>query len=323
MAQNYTIYAEKGLQFEEKLDEILKSLAPKEFELIKMDLSNDSLISLIDELETLPFIFDLRVVLLEHPNFIFDKSTDERLLESFYKLLSEPVETTVLITLITPEDEYKLKGVDGKIRKSCVNALKDYCNVYKLDALSSNDIDSIIDKNLSGYTISNRAKEELKSRVNLDITRLIVELDKLKMYKYETKVIDEADIVEIVPRDLEDKAYNLSSAIIAKRKKEALLLMSDLKLHGENSQTLVQNILNKLQEMYQTKILMTSGYSQDEIADYYGYKRGRVHYMMQDASKASLQKIKEEMKKLIKIDYDQKRGIRDIDEALELYILSV
>ena len=33
MAQNYTIYAEKGLQFEEKLDEILKSLAPKKFEL--------------------------------------------------------------------------------------------------------------------------------------------------------------------------------------------------------------------------------------------------------------------------------------------------
>lgn len=323
MAQNYTIYAERGLQFDEKLNEILKSLAPKEFELIKMDLSNDSLISLIDELETLPFIFDLRVVLLEHPNFIYEKSTDERLLENFYKLLSNPVDTTVLITLITPEDEYKLKGVDSKIRKDCLRALKDFCNVYKLDALSSSDIDFIIDKNIEGYKITNRAKEELKSRVNLDITRLIVELDKLKMYKYDDKVIDEADIIEIVPRDLEDKAYNLSSAIISKRKKEALLLMNDLKLHGESPQTLVQSVLNKLQEMYQTKVLMTGGASQDDIADYYGYKKGRVHYMMQDASKASLQKIKEEMKKLIRIDYEQKRGIRDIEEALELYVLSI
>ena len=175
----------------------------------------------------------------------------------------------------------------------------------------------------SGIKVDSEARQLLLTYLDGNLLAARQELDKLKMYKYDDKVIDEADIIEIVPRDLEDKAYNLSSAIISKRKKEALLLMNDLKLHGESPQTLVQSVLNKLQEMYQTKVLMTGGASQDDIADYYGYKKGRVHYMMQDASKASLQKIKEEMKKLIRIDYEQKRGIRDIEEALELYILSI
>lgn len=331
MSNNYTIYAEKGIQFQEKLAEILKSLEPSEYELIRMDLDGDSIITVLNELEAAPFLYDLRVVLLENPSLMMDKSVDDRLVDQFNRFLENPVETTTLITLVTPEDERRIKkgsedGEDSKVSKSkkdMAKKLKDLCNVITLGAFTAKDADSIIERELVGYTIANRAKEELKSRVNHDMTRLIVEIEKLKLYKLENKNITEDDILLMVSRDLEDKAYNLSSAIIAKKRNEALLLMSDLKKSGSDSNTLLQAILSKLEEMYQTKVFATSGMSKDDIAAYFGYKPGRVHFMMQDASKYSLDKIKDEINKLTFLEYDTKRGRRNIDQALEIYILSL
>lgn len=325
MSQNYTIFSEKTLQYQEKLDEILKSLAPREYDLVKMDLSEDALISLVNELEAAPFLYDLRVVIMENPEFLYDKSADDRMVDQFTKFVNDPSETTVLITLIKDNDLLKLKKSDdlSKSQKDAYKALKDKTNQVTFSKPTPKDTDDVIDRELAGYEISARAREELKSRVDADMMRLYVELDKLKLYKNEEKTITEDDVVLMVSRDLEDKAYNLSSAIISKNRKEALLILSDFKKTGVKAVELLQVVMNKICEMYQLKILSSSGYDNDMIASYFGYKPGRIFYMIKDASKYSLGKIKDEMKKLLMLEYDIKRGRKDPDQEMELYILGI
>ena len=44
--------------------------------------------------------------------------------------------------------------------------------------------------------------------------------------------------------------------------------------------------------------------------------------MLRDSSKYGLAKLKEEIHNLVKMDYNKKAGLRDLDSSLELYILA-
>lgn len=325
MSNLYTIFGNKGILYDNKLNEILDSLKPSEYDMVNIDLDEDSIITLLNEIEAAPFLYDLRVVVLEHPSFLY-KATDERLVQSFINFLNNPVETTVLITIINDDDLNKINKKDDsrpKIMKDALNALKSKTNNITLNKLNSGDMDSIIESMLEGYKISNRAKEELKNRVDKDYNRMIVELEKLKIYKEDIKEITEEDVITLVPRDLDDNVYNLISAIVSHNRRDALQILQDFKLSGVGDNYVLSTLISKFCELYQVKVLAEAKYSKEEIAAFFNASPGRAYYMMRDVSKYKLDTLRDEMKSLVNMDYDIKRGKKDINQALELYILNI
>lgn len=325
MSNLYTIFGNKGILYDNKLNEILDSLKPSEYDMVNIDLDEDSIITLLNEIEAAPFLYDLRVVVLEHPSFLY-KVTDERLVQSFINFLNNPVETTVLITIINDDDLNKINKKDDsrpKIMKDALNALKSKTNNITLNKLNSGDMDSIIESMLEGYKISNRAKEELKNRVDKDYNRMIVELEKLKIYKEDIKEITEEDVITLVPRDLDDNVYNLISAIVSHNRRDALQILQDFKLSGVGDNYVLSTLISKFCELYQVKVLSEAKYSKEEIAAFFNASPGRAYYMMRDVSKYKLDTLRDEMKSLVNMDYDIKRGKKDINQALELYILNI
>lgn len=329
MSNLYTIFGDKGILMTEKINEILETIKPCEYDMVSMDLEEDSLISLLNEVEAVPFLFDYRVVVVSHPSYLYEK-VDERVLNTFFKFLESPTETTILITIIDSSDMERLSkkksSDDGEEKsssgKKAMEALKSYTNIIKIGVLDEKDLDELILENLKGYVISNRAKEELKSRIDKDYNRLLVELEKLKIYKDKEKNITEDDVLVLVPRDLEDSIFKLTGAIIQHNRKEAMLVYDDLKKNGITPQVILPSLVGKTSELYQTKALVEDGYSKDDIADFYNIKSGAAYYRMRDVGNYSLKLLRDELIKMVNLEYEIKTGKKETNEAIELYILN-
>ncbi len=323
MALLYTMVSENGIMLDRKLDDIIKSINGT-YDMVSIDLQEDSIITLLEELKTLPFLDDFRVIKLTSPKFLIDSSgIDKRLIDEFISYVENPNDTTILITIISPLEYQKIKKDSKDLSKKAFNALWDKSSTTIIEAPKEMDIDKIISEEIKGYKTDVRALGELKRRVEGDPTRLIEELNKLKIYKDDTKIIKYEDVDILVSRDLEDRVYLLTSAIISSSKREALGLYSDFKKTGIMDSQILSSIISKFLELYMVKLMSQSGMSKEEVADFFHVKSGRAYYMMQDASKIRLDDIKSKYNEAVGIDYKIKRGMLDKDNALWLYLLNI
>ena len=323
MSSIYTIVSDRGMMLDKKINEILSSIKG-EYDLVDIDMDEDSIITLLSELKTLPFLSDYRVIRLTNPKVLYNSNNiDSRLIEEFIAFLSNPIDTTVLITVISPSEFSKIKKDAKDLSKKLFDELTSKGSLYTLGGVSSNDIDDIIKEELKDYKVEVRAIEELKTRVLADPTRIISEISKLKLYKYDEKTISAADVDLLVSRDLEDKVYLLTQSILSKARKEALGLYSDFKKSGIMDSLILASIINKFQELYIVKVMVTSGYDKDMVAEAFHVKSGRAYYMIQDASRIKLNDIKDKYEELLLIDYRVKSGLSDKSNALWLYLLDV
>lgn len=315
MPNNYIINSTSDIMIEKKIDEILNSLN-NSYDLIKIDCLEDSIITLLQELKTTPFLTDYRVVELKNPKFLTKEDVDKRLLDEFLNYLKNPLQTTIFIMVISPIEFTKLN------KEKVFEHLKKCCDILDLVEDISN-IDSIIDDNFKGYSVDSEAKRELMLRTEGDYLRINAEIEKLKIYKYPQTDIKYSDVDILVSRDLEDKVFLLTQAIIKKSKMEALNLYNDFKKSGITEAMILSSIINKFQELYQVKLMMSNKYSKEMIAEEFHVKQGRAYYMMNDAKEVRLDSIKDKYSEALQIDYDIKRGVCDKDNALWFYLLKL
>ena len=317
------VVGDSGILLDKKIEEILNDIN-KEYDLVDIDLEEDSIISLLNELKTLPFLSDARVVRLKNPKFLYNSSAiDPRLIEEFIEFCNNPIDTTILITIIDNELYSKIKKEAKELSKKAFNALTDKSSIYTIGNYTASDIDAIIKEEAEDYKIDSRAIEELKLRTEGDPTRVIAEISKLKLYKCEDKTINLNDVDLLVSRDLEDKVYLLTQSIISKSRKTALNLYSDFKKSGIIDSLILAQIISKFQELYMVKLMSQSSYTKDMIAEEFHVKSGRAYYMMQDAAKIKLDLLKDKYEEVVNIDYNIKRGYLDKDNALWLYLLNI
>ncbi len=315
MQNNYIINSQSDVMISKKIDEIIKSLNG-EYDIIKLDGEEDSIITLLQELKTTPFLTNYRVVILKNPKFLYKEGVDKRLISEFVAYVKNPIESTIFIMLISSAEISKLNKEDAYIEfKKCSKEFNLTEDVK--------DIDSLIDDNFIDYKVDLNAKRELKLRTQSDSRRVIAEIEKLKTYKYPCKEINFKDVDLLVSRDLEDKVFLLTTSIIKKSKMEALNLYSDFKKSGIADSVILSSIINKFQELYQVKLMAQEGYSKDMIAEEFHVKSGRAYYMMQDAKEIRLDTIKDKYQEVLNIDYDIKRGVCDKDSSLWLYLLEI
>lgn len=318
MSNLYTIFGSEKLLINKKIEEIEAKYKDYTYEKNVIDLEDESIISLLNEINTIPFLEDYRLVILRNPKFVYNEgSYDTRLVEAFNDFIDNPNDTTILITVVEKES----KGVS-------YNKLKSKTNVFQIESIDPKKIDNLEDfvkeeLERDGYKIANLALDELISRVNHDYNRIIIELEKLKIYKHEEKSISLDDVFLMVSKDLEDSVYPLVQAVLEKNKRKAMELYKSLKVNSIDETSILSSLISRFTELFQVKELVLAGYSKEKIAEAFQYKQGRVYYLMKDASGATLQMIKDNLNNLMDIDYGIKSGKVDKNVAIELYILKI
>ena len=135
---NYLILSTDKIVIDSKINDIVKKIKNEGTEIIKMDLTINTLQDVLEELNTYNFLSDIKVLILYNASFIEGDTTYDKELKSLEKYLEEKT------------DNYFIMVAEKKsTKKSIENLLK---NVTIID--ENINVEQLIKNNLEGRTLN-------------------------------------------------------------------------------------------------------------------------------------------------------------------------
>ena len=162
-----------------------------------------------------------------------------------------------------------------------------------------------------GYTIRSDAFDLLLQLTDLNLSKIMGELQKLYLYALETKTITRGAVQELVPKSLEHNVFDLTNEVLSGNSEKAVQLYEDLLLQGEETIKLNAILLNQIRLFLQTKILAKMGYQQANIADTLKVHPYRVKLALQQVRRFELSRLERLYDELVENDYRMKTGQMD------------
>ena len=315
MEKIYVIASDSNLKLNEKLNSLINGFNGVDYDLINFDGDESSLAILLEEINTIPFLNEHKIVVLKNPKYLInpDKYQD-KLIDSLKTYIKKPIDTTTLIILIDD-----IKSFD----KSFKEIIEKNVIIYQEKSLKEEDASEYIKNSLKndGFKFDHHVVDEILYRTKGNLERVIVELEKIKIYKYESKNINLRDVMTIVSKDLDDNIFDLVNAVVENNKKRSIEIHNDLMVLNEDSGKIISLLISKFTELYQTKVLKNKGYSKNDIAQVFNCKPGKVYYLEKSVANITIQKLKKNINTLLDLDYKIKSGQIEKGIALEMFLL--
>lgn len=311
---------EKFLQ-DQVRTEILKKIkidGEDDLNFLSFDMENSSIDEVIAEAETLPFFGDQRLVFVENPYFLtgekgtngIDQNTD--LLVNYLK---EPLETTVLVIFAPYEKLDERKKVTKQLKKTAITI----------------DVKQLDEKAVRQYLLNTLENSEIKMDrqaidlflrlTDLDLSKMMRELQKILLYGQEQEVITVKEIEQLVPKTLEHNLFDMTQYILSGRTEQALRLFQDLVTQGEETIKINAILLSQIRLFLQTKFLVKIGYQQANIAETLKIHPYRVKLAMQEVREFDEQTLRRLFDELVEMDYEIKSGKIEKELSFQLFVL--
>lgn len=291
----FLIISNDKITLDSKLQEILKK--NKDAEVVHYDLLEIPIERLVEDLDTYNFLAGKKIVVGHNASFLSSEKTRGTIqhnLEKLEKYIENPNPENILILVCDSID--KRKKISSLITKKAIT----------VEVIT--DIHGLIQQKLDDYQMSDRTEKKLLEFCRDDYERVFHELEKLKLYKLEDKIIVEEDIDAIVMKSMDDNIFHLVDCVLTGNKKYAFELYQDFLLHGEQVVNIIRILANKIRLMYQVKVLLQDGNSDGKIS-----KLLKVHeYPVKLAREASYRYsetvLLEKLEKLANLDLEIKSG---------------
>lgn len=301
-----------------RMNRIIQSFNKYEYTIIKYDMETTSLSTVLSDAITVPFLEELKIIILKNPKFLTKSATSTKdEIKAMLKYLKNPCDSTLLIidatnTVINQSNEiYKmLKNVARII---------DYPDPEEIELKGW--IVRSFDAN--GIDIKDDALTLLLEYIDDDQARLSQEIDKLSSYVGKGGTIRKEDIKLLVPKNINNEIYLLIKAIINHDLALTNQIYDNLITHTKDSLTIFSLISNKFKELLSTYRLLKYGYSQSDIAKFYNVSTGKAYYIVQEARAFKLSDLEFYIDKLAELDYQIKSGKLDKTIGLELLLLKL
>ena len=270
---------------------------------------NDNLTDIIEDANTLSLFDDKKLIIINNNAlFVGKKSVDTIALEK-YIINSNP--NTILIFVVNEE---KLDT-----RRKLYKNIKEKGGIFEFNKLPN--INTYVKNLFSGYTITNDSINLLIKRVGNDLNRLKQEIEKIKIYKINDKLITDSDIIDCTVEKIDINIFNFIDNIIRKNKSETIKTYKELLKIGEEPIKIIVLLANQFRLMYQSKLLTSKGYSEDDIASLLHVKRYPVHLAIQKSYHYNKEVLIDNLEQLADLDIKIKSGEIDKNLALELFLL--
>ncbi|MBW8098125.1 DNA polymerase III subunit delta [Streptococcus pseudopneumoniae] len=276
------------------------------------------------ELVSLPFFADEKIVILDH--FVDITTAKKRFLtddelKSFEEYLDNPSLTSKLIIF-----------AEGKLdsKRRLVKLLKRDAKVFDAVEAKEQELRQYFQKwsQKEGLQFTNNSFENLLVKSGFQFSEIQKNLLFLQSYK-EDSVIEEEDIVNAIPKTLQDNIFDLTQFILTKKMDQARDLVRDLTLQGEDEIKLIAVMLGQFRTFTQVKILAESGQTESQIASSLGGYLGRnpnpyqIKFALRDARGLSLSFLKQAISYLIETDYQIKTGLYEKGFLFEKVLLQI
>ena len=289
----YTFVGEKEL-IEKEVNKISKDYASESISLYNLEI--DSIGAALEDINTIGLFGDKLIIINNIEN-----ASDDSLVEYFNNQISN----TLILT--------SYKKLDA--RKKITKVLKEKT---KLNELFGIDLSDYIRKQLDDYKITNMAINILISYCNSNINRIDNELEKLKVFKLEEKVINEDDVKEVVKESYESTVFNLIDEINLKNKKKIYKIYYELLQSGFTEERIMYTIANHYRLLFQIKCKLENE-SDEDIVKEYGMHPYRLKKLKEQLRILTDEDILFILKTLGDIDIKSKRGETEVSTGLILF----
>ena len=313
-------------QYDIMKTQVLKQIGydPADLNFAYFDMKEVDYKSLELELVSLPFFADEKIVILDH--FLDITTAKKRYLsddelKSFEDYLENPLPSSKLVIF-----------AEGKLdsKRRLVKLLKRDATVFEAIEPKEQEIRAYFQKWAQelGLTFAGKSFEQLLIKSGFQFSDIQKNLLFLQAYK-DNGVITEEDIVEAIPKTLQDNIFDLTQLILGKKIDQARDLVKDLTLQREDEIKLIAIMLGQFRLYTQVKILLESGQTESQMVSSLGHYLGRnpnpyqIKFALRDTRALSLNFLQDSIRYLIQADYQIKTGVYEKGYLFEKALLQI
>ena len=313
-------------QYDIMKTQVLKQIGydPADLNFAYFDMKEVDYKSLELELVSLPFFADEKIVILDH--FLDITTAKKRYLsddelKSFEDYLENPLPSSKLVIF-----------AEGKLdsKRRLVKLLKRDAKVFEAIEPKEQEIRAYFQEWAQelGLNFAGKSFEQLLIKSGFQFSEIQKNLLFLQAYK-DNGDITEEDIVEAIPKTLQDNIFDLTQLILGKKIDQARDLVKDLTLQGEDEIKLIAIMLGQFRLYTQVKILLESGQTESQMVSSLGHYLGRnpnpyqIKFALRDTRALSLNFLQDSIRYLIQADYQIKTGVYEKGYLFEKALLQI
>lgn len=306
----YLIYGVDSSIINNELNKLISKLGIDD--IVKYDMTNSSLLDVIEDASTVGLFSTNKIIVLDDCNFLCaNKSIDDiEKLEEYIERYN-PNNYCIFITYNDKVDS----------RKKIYKLLKKNGNIIELSNIDDNYLINYVSDTLKEEDYKIEDINYFINKVGKNLYNIRNELEKLMMYKLETKEIKNEDIDKISIKTLEEEIFAFTDAVILKNTSKALSLLEEFLKKDYEEIQIILLLASQFRFMFQVKRLLNKGKSEFEISKILEVNPYRVKFTIKKLYSYSEDMLLDYIKKLAKMDHDIKLGLINKRIALELFIL--
>ena len=242
-------------------------------------------------------------------------------IKSFEEYLENPSPTSKLVIF-----------AEGKLdsKRRLVKLLKRDAKVFEAIEPKEQELRAYFQKwsQKQGLTFAEKSFEHLLIKSGFQFSEIQKNLIFLLSYKADSNITEE-DIVQAIPKTLQDNIFDLTQLILAKKIDQARDLVKDLTLQGEDEIKLIAIMLGQFRLYTQVKILAELGQTESQMVSSLGNYLGRnpnpyqIKFALRDSRRLSLDFLQNSIRYLIQADYQIKTGVYEKGYLFEKALLQI
>lgn len=291
-----------------------------DFNFSQIDLEETPIETALEEVETLPFMGERRLVFMQNPFFLTSDKTKSKVEHNVKRLeayLEDPVPFSIVVFIAPYEklDERKKITKELKRKATVVEAKKLQEHEFKI---------WIRDKlNAMKMEMSDQAIDRLLELAGTNLMMLNNELDKMMLYVDGTNSISLEIVEKLVAKSLEQNIFSLVDSVLQRNITKTITIYHDLIRQNEEPIKILSVMAGQVRLMYQVKELSRQGYSQQKIASILKVHPFRVKLALEKTNQFQESELLGLINELADVDYKMKTGQGDKAITLELLLLKI
>jgi len=304
MDKLYLIEGINDFLIQKEVDKIIKNVNV-DIDVIKYD-SETTVDLVIETLDTYDMFLKQKIVIWENPLFLLEKQEDFND-KKFLKYLDNPSDNILIITTNKLNNRLKLTSL-----------VLDKFKHIKVKEISPS---LFLKDNIKGYKMDNITINYFLNKVGKDFNMIYEELNKLKSYKLDDKIITKEDINLVTNQNIEASIFDLIDAIIKKDKVKSYELYNHFITNGTEIFQILVLLSNQIRLIYNVKVL--SNLSDFEISKMLDTKEYPVKLARGKGYSYKKNELLNLLYDLAVIDEDIKSGKQLIDVSLITFIMQM
>ena len=302
----YLIYGPDRSIINNELNKVIDKL--KIDDIVKYDMTNSSLLDVIEDASTVGLFSNNKIIILDDCYFLSANKTIDNL-ESLEKYIEKynPNNYCILISYAEKVDT----------RKKIYKLLKSKAKIIEQVKVDDDYLLNYINEELKREQYKIDDINYFLNKVGKNLYNVKNELNKLMMYKLDTKMITRDDVDKITVKSIEEEIFALTDAVILKNTAISLNLLEEFLKKDYEEIQIIMLLASQFRFLFQVKRLLNKGNSEVEIAKILEANPYRIIFTIKKLYSYTESMLLDYIQKLAKIDHDIKLGLMDKKLALE------